>query len=69
MCFQADLASKLIGADVDPNVEHPSFHLAPQRELYPTRDAEPTPEAVVGLPSGYGIEYILADPLRTEHAC
>ncbi len=64
MCFQADLASKLIGAPTDTSVEHPSFHVAPQRTLYPTRDAEPSPDAVLDFLDRYGIDFVLADPLR-----
>ncbi len=64
MCFQADLASRLIGADVDPDVENPSFRVAPQRQLYPSRSAAPSRSEVRSFLSRYGIRFILADPIR-----
>ena len=37
---------------------------APQRSLFPTRDANPSKAEIVAFMRDHGIEYILADPQR-----
>ena len=61
MCFQPDLLSVLSGAELSLEAPSPLFELAPQRRIYPTRAAEPTPAAVVAFLKEYGIEFVLAD--------
>lgn len=66
MCFQADQMGRLVGAPDDPTVESPFFRMAPQREVYPTADARPTPEAITAFLRRHGIEYLYQDAVHAD---
>jgi hypothetical protein len=66
MCFQADNLGTLIGAPRDPRVMSPFFRNAPQRELYPAADAEPSATAVAAFLAEHGIDYIYQDAVHAD---
>jgi hypothetical protein len=61
LCFQAEFLSGLIGAERSERVENLYFKTAPQRELFPTADARPSPDLVAAFMRRQGIDYIYAD--------
>jgi hypothetical protein len=61
MCFQADVASSLIGGEWSPQVPNASFQWAPQREIYPEAAARPSSATVAAFLKDHGIHYIYAD--------
>ena len=64
MCFQAETFPILTGAAISPDIPSPFFQRAPQRELYPTSGAVPSPESVASFLKAKGIDYIYADALH-----
>ena len=62
MCFQADAFRLQLGQALDPMKENPWFARAPQRELYPSADARPAPEAIIRFLRANAIAYIYQDP-------
>lgn len=64
LCFQADVISTLVGAPTDPTVANPFFQWAPQRDLYPTAESAPSPDAVRTFMRQHGIAYIYMDELH-----
>ena len=66
MCFHADALGHFVGAPFDPTVEGPFFRIAPQRALYPTHDAEPTPESIARFLRSNGIDYLYQDEEHTK---
>jgi hypothetical protein len=61
MCFEADFASGLLGAELSTKVPSPAWGYAPQRALYPDATAKPTSDAVAAFLREHGIWYIFTD--------
>jgi hypothetical protein len=61
MCFEAETLGGLTGTAMSLDVVSPLFLTAPQRKLYPTASASPSPDAVVAFMHAHGIDYIYAD--------
>jgi len=66
MCFQPDSLGVRIGATDDPTVISPFFEFAPQRALYPSADATPSPEAVATFLADHGIDYLYQDAVHPD---
>lgn len=64
MCFESEFFAKLLGGPTSADVRSPQFDWAPQRVLYPSPQARPSPIEVATFLSANGIGYIYAD---TEH--
>jgi hypothetical protein len=61
MCFEADVLSSMVGAELSAEVESPLFQTAPQRILYPTASSKPSSNAVTTFLRSHGIDYVYAD--------
>ena len=61
MCFEAETLGALTGTQMSLDVASPLFLSAPQRTLYPTASASPSPDAVAAFLHAHGIDYIYAD--------
>jgi hypothetical protein len=61
MCFEADVVSRLIGAEASGRTPNASFAWAPQRVLYPDAAAHPSSVVVATFLKEHGIHYIYAD--------
>jgi hypothetical protein len=62
ICFQAETLSALLGAEPSERVENLFFRSAPQRELFPSVDARPSPDAIAAFLRRHGIDFLLTDP-------
>jgi hypothetical protein len=61
MCFIADRARRILGRELDPEIESPFFKPVPQRMLYPDASAIPAAADVRAFLATHGIGYIYAD--------
>ena len=61
MCFQAESLAQLSGGMASLDAINPLFQSAPQRQLFPTSSASPSPESLVAFMNAHGIDYIYAD--------
>ena len=61
MCFIADRQRRLLGRELDPQIESPFFKPAPQRALYPDASTIPAASDVRAFLATHGIGYIYAD--------
>jgi hypothetical protein len=61
MCFQAESLAQLSGGVASLDAINPLFQSAPQRQLFPTSSASPSPEGVIAFMNANGIDYIYAD--------
>lgn len=64
MCFEADVASPLIGAEWSAQTPNASFAWAPQRVLYPDAAAQPSSLTVATFLKENLIGYIYADAIH-----
>jgi hypothetical protein len=64
MCFQAETFGLMTGTPISPDVASPLFTWAPQRSLYPTSQATPTPAEVGAFMKANGIDYIYVDAIH-----
>jgi hypothetical protein len=61
MCFESETTGLMSGTPISRDVPSPMFQWAPQRAIYPTSTAVPSPEAVAAFMKANGIEYIYVD--------
>jgi hypothetical protein len=61
MCFDAEVLSTMIGAEISERLPNLYFSSAPQRALYPDASADPSSAAVTAFLKDHGIGYIFAD--------
>jgi hypothetical protein len=61
MCFQANLVASMTGGNPSPAIASPLFRGAPQLEVYPDSEANPSPEEVAAFLGRNGINYIFVD--------
>jgi len=61
MCFESEFLGMLVDVPMSTDVMSPLFTLAPQRALYPTASARPSPDQVIAFLEEHGIHYIYAD--------
>lgn len=66
MCFIADRARRILGRELDAEMESPYFALAPQRLLWPTYDARPSEAAIGEFLRTHDIHYLFVDPAHPE---
>ena len=64
MCFEAETFGALNGTQTPPASQSPLFREAPQRTLYPTLAAQPSPASVAAFLKQDGIDYIYADSVH-----
>jgi hypothetical protein len=64
MCFEAETFGALNGTQTPPASQSPLFQEAPQRTLYPTLAAQPSPASVAAFLKQDGIDYIYADSVH-----
>ena len=64
MCFEAETFGDMTGTTMSADIPSPLFNWAPQRALYPTSDAQPSPASVASFLKDAGIDYIYADALH-----
>jgi hypothetical protein len=61
MCFEAELANTMLGAEFSKDIPSQFFKAAPQMALYPNAAADPSSAAVAAFLKDHGIDYIYAD--------
>ena len=64
MCFEADTVGPLFGAERTAQQMDAGFASAPQRALYPSATASPSPAEVVVFLKAHGIGYIYVDAVH-----
>jgi hypothetical protein len=65
MCFEADLFGLYVGEPL--SLDRPNADVwAPQRSLYPSSSAEPSPTQVAAFLKAHGVDYIYTDPRHTN---
>jgi hypothetical protein len=64
LCHQAEVWSQLTGGHGSADVTSPLFLHAPQRAIFPTADARPSPNVVAVFMRSAGIEYLYVDALH-----
>jgi hypothetical protein len=65
MCFVPDSLGVRVGAPEDPTAMSPFFAFAPQRSLYPTAEATPSPDEVAVFLAAHGIGYLYQDAIHS----
>jgi hypothetical protein len=61
MCFEAETFGDMTGTPMSADVPSPLFLAAPQRALYPTSSARPSPASVAAFLKANRIDYIYVD--------
>jgi hypothetical protein len=61
MCFESEILGVLTGGRLSEGAASAVYEWAPQRELYPGPDAQPTSASVASFLEDNGIDYIYAD--------
>jgi len=64
MCFQAEIFGALTGGDVSQEAPSPLFEPAPQRELFPSADEQPSRATLTEFLRRHGIGFIYSDVLH-----
>jgi hypothetical protein len=61
LCFEAETFGAMTGTPNSADVASPLFLAAPQRALYPTSTARPSPAEIAAFMKAHGIGYIYVD--------
>jgi hypothetical protein len=64
MCFEAESFGELMGAAMSADIPSPLFDRAPQRIVYPSSSAHPSPASLAAFLKDNGIDYIYADSVH-----
>jgi hypothetical protein len=62
LCFQADMMYLFFGGAMAEEIPSGFYALAPQRAIYPTSTANPSPSTVTAFLRRHDIDYVYADP-------